>query len=191
MEAFRAQAAEVREHPLFSAAGYTFSFRMRVLCEGGARSAFPSATRDQQRYLASLLRPFLSQSDLSSFNQCFGVFGRVCTDQILRQGLSDVRKDYERAKNSVLFAATARWRRGEPPPVRAYRDWEIGEAMRYGDGLIHMNPEPRRLLRSLEGPGSQEWNNQAVMRLFHTTGTTALRVDDLLHIALEQGALHT
>jgi hypothetical protein len=54
-----------------------------------------------------------------------------------------------------------------------------------------MNPEPRRLLRTLDGTGSLEWNNQAVMRLFYATGTTVLRIEDLLRVAQDQGALPT
>ncbi len=53
-----------------------------------------------------------------------------------------------------------------------------------------MNAAPRRLLRQLEGPGSDEWANWAVMRQFHLAGTTALRVDDYLRLAEEQGVLH-
>ncbi|MEU4445727.1 hypothetical protein AB0K14_30680 [Actinosynnema sp. NPDC050801] len=188
VEAFRVQAAKVRAHPLFATAVYSFSFTM-LASPQGSRFLFPPATEDQQHYLASVLRPFLSQRDMVSLLVCFGQFRQGCTDPLIAKGFDDLRVDYKRASKSVLFATTGTWRKGETPPDRVYTDWEVAEAMLYGGGLVHVNPEPRRLLKALEGPGSAEWNNQAVMRLFHTVGTTALRVDVLLDLAQRQGAL--
>ncbi|MGI5506444.1 hypothetical protein [Lentzea sp. CA-135723] len=180
--AFQSQAAKVRAHPLFAIRDYTFSFRAQITT-AGTRFLFPTATPDQQHYLASVLRPFISQRDLPSLDVCLKLFGTVIGDAVLRQGLSDIRDDYRRAVKSMLFASTITWRVGEQPPTRLYSDREIAEAYLYGGGLIHMNAEPRRLYQQLQGPGSDEWGHQAVMRHFHIAGTTVLLVDDCLRLA--------
>ena len=88
-----------------------------------------------------------------------------------------------------MFFSTPTWKQGDPPPTVLYSDRDIADALLYGGGLIHMNAEKRRILRSLDGPGSDEWANAAVMRQFHLAGTTAVRVDDCLRLADEQGLL--
>lgn len=188
IDAFQSLAAKVRAHPLFAIRDYTFTFQVQITT-AGTRFSFPSATEEQQRYLASLLRPFMSQRDLPSLGLCFRLFGTVINDAVLRQGLADIRDDYLQGLKSTLFASTTTWRAGEQPPTRMYNDREIAEAYLYGGGLIHMNAEPRRLYQQLQGPGSDEWGHQAVMRHFHLAGTTALLVDDLLRLAEEQKVL--
>jgi hypothetical protein len=148
---------------------------------------FPKADRAQQHYFASLLRPFLPENDLISLSRCFGVFGAALDDPDLRKTLGEIHTDYKAARRAPMFTAEV-WSVDGSPPDRSYNDWEIAYAALYGD-LLHTETEPRRLLRRLVPPGGSPWDHQALIRMFHVTGRTALRVDRLLQVAQERGAL--
>ncbi|MEU4806597.1 hypothetical protein [Actinosynnema sp. NPDC023587] len=186
VEAFRARAAEVRACSLFQQEVREFSFGF-TMENDAVRYCFPKVDRARQHYCASLLRPFLSESDTVSLNRCFGVFGAALDDPGLRRDLGAIRADYRTARQSSMFSAAV-WRVDERPPEKWYTDWEIAHALLYGD-LLHLDAGLRRLLRSLVPPGGDPWDHQAVMMMFHVTARTALRVDDLLHVAQDRGAL--
>jgi hypothetical protein len=102
--------------------------------------------------------------------------------------MSDIRSAYEKAKTNMGESAIMVGRRDDAV-ARWYTDVEIADAMLYGDGLIHMNPDARRILQKHRYPASEEYLHMAVMRLFHATGHTVIKVDDVLKVATEHNAL--
>ena len=193
--AFRAQAAEVRDHALFAdRENYLFDAEIVRAPDGWHEIILPRVPRALQRELASLMRPFLSEDDLCSLSQMFGQFGYACADPVLRAELGGIRKAYRHVRRPDPFHDMEPSPAPQPgrPNAMRFVDPLLAEAKLYGDGLIHMQSRQRRFLRrmcSLDQLQMSALAEHALMRLFSDTGIAVLLVDDLLAAAVASTAL--
>jgi hypothetical protein len=100
----------------------------------------------------------------------------------------DLRQDHKTREASTLFSRTPAWRKGETPPVAFAPDTQLAKAVLYGK-LLHTDPDHRRWLATFGGPGQAEDEHQAVMRLCHNTGRTALQIDEIIRLAVDSNTL--